>query len=1082
MLNICTLYFGAKRALSSAIQRIRPYPFLIKKWNSPGLRGPGFKQVMAVILILLLSFLSKASDALPQSDPIQSGNLSRKSFPRSLTQYVHKSWSFNTGLPGNEIHALVQTIDRSLWLGTDSGLVRFDGLDFTVFDPANTPAMTNANVRALTAAADGSLWIATEDGLLRLKDRVFTRYTEKDGLGGNNIAALSIDANGALWAYTSAPNDWRYRWSNGKFVIEPRATNSLSSQSKQCFGQTMLQDHNGDIWKIEFTSKFRFNGLSVLRDGKQTTYKTADGLSSNAVKLLFEDEHGAVWIKTDKGVDRYINGKFLHYHLHSHDPQPDVTCLKEDAHGNVLFVTRTEGVFRWSPQSVSQETLSGEISDGMFEDRDGNFWIVTSKGLDLLQEGFFTPYGRTEGMDAPPLSLMAARDGNIWVGTLTGKLYRLSSEKITEYRGLTTAPPADPRTGQSFIGRAILSIYQTSDEQIYISSVAGLKVLRGNELVELTNAAESISEKVETMYEDSEHTFWIGTDHGLVRLKNGEYTRYLTSPGAAINSVSVITGSADGGLWIGTSGGGLRHFKNGEFQDYTTANGLSHNVITALLEDSNGTLWIGTPRGLNLLKYGSITKWHSAKDYHALESHICAILRDDENRLWISSKEGILSFGGPAGKSNSWYYARYGAEDGIRSKSCSEGTQATGVKDRFGNLWFATNAGIVRVDPERISRESTPLQVFMESVSADFLSIDPVHGGSVPPGKNDLEFHYTAPSFRDPDKIQFRYRLVNLERNWVAAGTRRSAFYTNLAPGKYLFQVQVRNINGVWNESGASVEIYLRPRFYQMLWVRLFFLLILCLSGAGLYLMRRRQLTAQMQRRLEERLIERTRIAQELHDTFLQDIVGLVFNIELASNELPSRPGEAKGRLQGVLDQLRQTVAAGRRALTDLRSPNISYGELSGALLHLGEQLQTDSGPRLNIHIEGNDSWLPSLIGDEVFQIGREALFNAIRHAQATTIEVALSCKERGLTLRVADDGCGIEPEILRRGRTGHFGLQGMRERAERIRAQFTCRSQQGHGTEISIHVPLPVSAARRRPAWFIPSTWNWLLKYINRS
>jgi signal transduction histidine kinase len=676
---------------------------------------------------------------------------------------------------------------------------------------------------------------------------------------------------------------------------------------------------------------------------------------------------------------------------------------------------------------------------------------------------------------------METRDGSIWVGTLSGKVYRLSEAGVKEYQGLTSAPLA-LRAGQSFIGRAILSIYQTSDEQIWASSVTGLKALREGKLVALPGATSSIPETVETMYEDSQHAFWLGTERGLLRLKNGQYTRYFTEPGAAINTVSVITGSTDGGLWIGTSGGGLRHFKDGTFRDYTTSDGLSHNLVTALFENTDGTLWIGTPRGLNSFKSGRFTTYSTKAD-HALQSHICAILEDHDRYLWVSSVKGVIRVSAvelenfAAGRSDSWNYMSYGLEDGVRSTRCSEGTQPTGIKDRVGNLWFATQAGIVRVDPQRVSSEIPPLQVFLDSVSADFIPIDPIRGGSVPAGKNDLEFHYNALSFRDPSKIQFRYRLVGFDESWVAAGTRRSAYYTNIAAGTYHFHVQVKNLNGMWSEAGASVEINLRPYFYQMLWFRFLCAFISISIVTGLYLMRKKQLAAQMQRRLEERLADRTRIAQELHDTFLQDIVGLVFNIELASNELPSQPGYAKGRLQWVLDQLRQTVAAGRRALTDLRSPNVSYGDLARALVRVGEQLRNETGPTVEIQVEGDINWLPPLVGDEVFQIGREALFNAVRHARARVIELTLGCVQNELMLRVADDGCGIEPEILRRGRSGHFGLKGMKERAERINGQFSCRSLEGAGTEIVLLVPLPTATGEHRSIWFLHSVARWLAR-----
>ncbi|MBZ5506022.1 MAG: hypothetical protein LAO78_11095 [Acidobacteriia bacterium] len=1057
-------------------------------WVTAGFGNHWSQQIAPAMLFVALcsAAISGTANALSQSHALQNESQQAQFAPKSLTQYVHKTWTFNGGLPGTAIRAIVQTSDGFLWLATDGGLARFDGLNFSVFDRTNTPAMTSEDIHSLAAGSDGSLWIGTQDGLLRLKDGIFDHYTEKDGLSGNNIGALRMDGNGTLsiQAFVSSGGLRFSQWNNGRFAADIQRAGLLTSLSRQCFGQSMLQDRNGDIWRASFPVR----GLSVIRNGKETKYTTRNGLSSNNVTLLFEDRRGTIWIKTDKAVDRFLDGKIVQYRLRPGEPEPAITCVQEDKRGDLWFQTREDGIFLWNRQGVShfgmKEGLSSSSVGSIFDDRDGNHWIITSKGLDLLQEGFFTSYDREEGItDESALNLMEARDGSIWVGTLSGKLYRLSDEGITEYSGLTS-PPLVTRAGESYINRAILSIYQTSDEQIWVSSVAGLKVFKKGKLMSPPGVTESIG-AVETMYEDPQGAFWVGTDRGLVRLKNGEYANYFTEPGSAINAVSVITSSTDGGLWIGTSGGGLRHFKEGTFHDYTMTDGLSSNLITALFESSDGTLWIGTPRGLNSFQGGRFTTYATATR-HALQNHVCAIVEDQDRHLWISSAKGVIRVPAQeladyaAGKAASWNYTTYGIEDGMRGTACRQGTQPVGMKDRLGNLWFATDSGIVRVDPLRISRGMTPLHIFIDSVSADLIRIDPIRGGSVPPGKNDLEFHYSVVTFRDPNKIQFRYRLLGFDQSWTQANTRRSAYYTNLTPGRYRFQIQVKNLDGTWNEAGASVEIILRPEFYQTLWFLIFCLLILISSLAGLYLMRKRQLATQMQQRLEERLADRTRIAQELHDTFLQDIVGLVFNIELASNDLPSRPGDAKGRLQGVLGQLRQTVAAGRRALTDLRSPNISYGDLANALQRLSEQLRSETGPKLKIRVEGSVNWLPPLIGDEVFQISREALFNAIRHAAARTIDITLSCTERELTLRVADDGCGIEPEILHQGRSGHFGLQGMKERAERIGAQFSCHSLQGVGTEIVLRVALPVFS-NKRTSVFMQSAANWVLRRKNK-
>jgi ligand-binding sensor domain-containing protein/signal transduction histidine kinase len=1001
---------------------------------------------------------------------------------KGIRQYVHTVWNSTSGFAADHITAITQTTDGYLWLGTTEGLVRLDGAHVTTFDRTNTKAMTNDAVHVLATAQDGSLWIGTADGLLHWKDGIFTRYTERDGIPGNNILTLETEQDGTLLiGATRGLDDFRQRaghWKDGKFTV----SDPFFSRNRQCFGQSALRDHDGNLWMTHLVG-----GLTILRNGKQTTYTAKDGLPNGTVELLLEDRSGTVWIQTAGGLSRFKDGKINTYRLRPGGAEPKVNCLLEDEKGDVWMGTRGDGLFRWTTDGVEsysmQDGLSNSSVGEIYEDREHNIWIVTATGLDLLQDALFTTYGTLEGLsDEHALAITETRDGSILIGSLTGTLNALKDGHMTVYN-VPKLPPRDSRDANGYVANAIFSLYQNANGNIFASRMNGLNQLMNGKLVSMRTAPATTTGLIEAIYQDSSGALWLGAEHGLFRLKDDKYTAYVTSPGSAINAVSVIVGSSDGGLWVGTSGGGLRHFKDGFFKTYTSQDGLSHDLITSLYQGADGTLWIGTPRGLDSLKDGRI-KIYTDKD-HMLTSQVCSILEDNDGYLWLSSNRGIIRIavaelaGFSSGKINTLDPMRYGVENGMRSAACAEGTQPTGWKDHRGDLWFATGRGIVEVNPDQVYR-AAPLLVHVETVKADLLPVDPIHGGNLPPGKNNLEISYSAPTFQAPNRVQFRYKLAGFDQDWVAAGTRRYAYYTNIPPGKYQFQVQVKNLNGKWNEAAASVDLYLMPHFYQTLWFRVgCFISVVFLLWGG-YLLRERHLITLMRLRLEERLADRTRIAQDLHDTFLQNVVGLVLHVEMAANQLPSDPLVAKQTLQRVLDQLRQTATGGRQALTDLRRPNISSSDLARALSQVGDELRGESDPALQVKAEGDVIWLHPLIGDEIFQIGREALLNAFRHSRAKTVHLILTCTADELQFQIADDGVGIPLEVLSSGLPGHFGLQGMRERVNRIGGQLGFRNRSSGGTEVTVRVPLRDNGDRTRSQRSRWSPAHWLRRLVS--
>ncbi len=565
--------------------------------------------------------------------------------------------------------------------------------------------------------------------------------------------------------------------------------------------------------------------------------------------------------------------------------------------------------------------------------------------------------------------------------------------------------------------------------------------------------ADGLAEdSVYAVHESRDGTVWAGTlGRGASRLRDGSFTTFTVADGLASNTVTSIVDVADGTTWFGTPNG-LSGFSKGAWRSYTIRDGLPSDDVTCLLEDSRGILWIGTDEGLALFDSGRVRAPVSVPA--SLHEQIFGMAEDGHGWLWVATSKRVLRvrreplFAAGLAAAD---MVEYGLSDGLQSTEVVKRNRSV-VGDPFGRTWFSMSRGLSVADPVRAARRSTPLVARIETVSVDGTGFDPEAARSIPPGPRRVTFGYSGVSLSAPDRIQFRYRLDGFDPGWSEPVSVRDAVYTNLRPGTYRFRVMASS-EGLWSGAEAAVAIAIAPSVWQTGWFQLTTGTIVVLILVGLYRLRLYRLTRQLSVRFEERLAERTRIAQDLHDTLLQGFLSASMQLHVAVDQMPAE-SSARARLGGVLELMAKVIEEGRNAVRGLRSREHELDDLEQSFSRIRHELGIGGEMEFRVIGEGDTRPLNPMIRDDVYRIGREAVVNAFRHSGAAHLEVGVQCTRRQLRVLVRDDGKGIDAEVLRAGREGHWGLSGMRERAEGIGGRLTVWSRPGGGTEVELTVP----------------------------
>jgi signal transduction histidine kinase/ligand-binding sensor domain-containing protein len=994
---------------------------------------------------------------------------------RDVSQYAHTPWKIRDGFSKGAIQSIAQTPDGYLWLGTELGLLRFDGVRNLTWRPPQNQRLPSNFITRLLAARDGTLWIGTVSGLASWKGGTVTRYPEFEGLP---IFSLLEGHEGSIWAGA-------HDIPKGKLceirLETVRCNPEIGGLGRGVYG--LHEDRLGNLWVGLETGVWRW------KPGPPRFYSVPGEL--DGIQGMADGVDGGLLISMRGGPRRLVDGKpQIAYPLPASMREFPSKQILQDRDGGLWIGTSGGGlahVHQGRTDVFSQaDGLSGDEVYAFFEDREGSIWVSTVNGLDRFRELPVVTYSTKEGLSNTPTSgILGTKDGSVWFGTGDG-LDRLNNGRVSVYgqQSSRTTSAARETAVSGIPNHGFASLLQDSRERIWVSSLSGIGYLENDRFIQTTVPGGV----VHALAEDSFGNLWIANqDLGLFKLSTRNEVRQIpwTTFGQQDPAYALARDPSRGGVWLGFYRGGVSYFDGDQVRaSYTTANGLGGGWVSQLRFDGEGVLWAATAGGLSRLNNGRIATLTSKNGLPCDAVHWT--MEDDARSVWLNMPCGLVRIA--RSELDSWAAAPdkggrkiqntvFDSLDGVWSTALAGGYTPHVAKSPDGKLWFYTPGGISVVDPRHLPTNQLPPPVEIEKITADrktyweSLSGDAPSNPRLPPLVRDLTIDYTALSLVAPEKIRFRYKLEGRDRDWRDdADNRRQAVYSDLAPHHYRFRVMAANNSGVWNEAGASLDFSVNPAYYQTTWFRA--LVVAAFLGllAGLYRLRLLYLARQFNIRLDERVNERLRIARDLHDTLLQSFQGVLLKFHAVAFALPDRPAEAQKTLESAIEQARQAVAEGRDAVQGLRSSTVVMNDLARAITTLGEGLASDqNGQRaadFRVHVEGTSRDLAPLVRDEVYRIAGEALRNSFRHAGARRIEVEIHYETRHLRMRIRDDGKGIDAQVLSAGgRDGHHGLPGMRERAELVGGKLAVWSEVNSGTEIELVIPSVIAYAKAQAA-----------------
>jgi signal transduction histidine kinase/ligand-binding sensor domain-containing protein len=1010
-----------------------------------------------------------------------------------VSQYAHTAWKVRDGFAKGRINSIAQTLDGYLWLGTDFGLYRFDGVRAVPWQPPGGQQLPSNTIVRLLVARDGTLWIGTLKGLASWKDGRITQYPEVS----TQIGPLLQDREGTVWFATYGP---------GRLC-------AIKNKNVTCYGAEILgrsadalyEDRKGNLWVSSATGLWRW------APGRAERFKFPSSvLTANS---LMEDDSGALLMATNDGVKRLVGGKIQNYVL------PDTTGNIRPqqffrSHDGSLWVSSLQGLFHLHQDKVDRysvaDGLSGDNLWSIFEDHEGSVWVTTTNGLDRFREYAFPRISRDQGLStAGAFLVQAGADGTIWIGTTDG-LNRWENGHITIYDRQSTldrnrrrdarAPNISGRIWEiveSGLTGGVRALGQDDQGRQWVATSKGNFYFEEGRFHRVAGVAAG--------------NIWSisGDGHGSMWINDGTVGLFYVVGGNTVQEIpwsrfgrkyrgarASLPDPSRAGIWLGFYDGGLAFFGDGQVRaSYTSADGLGNGRVNDLRFGSRGTLWAATEGGLSRIKDGRIQTLTSKNGLPCDEVHWS--MEDDDHFVWLYMPCGLVRVARSeldawvSDSSRKVQFASFDSSDGVMSVGVygSSGPHVTKAPD--GRIWFPHTEGVSVIDPRRLPFNKVAPPVHIEQVTADSKTYDvaldrseegpAAEGGRyrrlrLPPLVRDLEIDYTALSLVVPEKVMFRYKLESWDRDWQDVGTRRQAFYSNLRPRNYRFRVTACNNSGVWNEAGAFLDFSVAPAYYQTLWFRLSCVAAFLALLWVLYQLRLQQLAREFSMRLDERVSERTRIARELHDSLLQGVQGLMFRLQAVREFLPERPSEAMKVLDSALERGDKVIVEGRDTISDLRQSAVGDSDIAQALTALGEELaaQSNNGaaPCVRVLVEGKQREIDPVLRDEIYRIAREALRNAFRHAKAQKVEAQITYGDSEFLLHVRDDGIGMAPEVANHGaRAGHWGLPGMRERAKSFGAKLEVWSEHGAGTEIELTIPAAISygkSSARPKSWFL--------------
>ena len=961
------------------------------------------RQFQSIAAALLLLFVAHSAHALDPNQPFSS--------------YIQTRFTDVEGLSSNIVSGIVQSPDGFLWIRYGSGaLDRFDGQHFSM--------RANGKIMALTLAPDGDLWLAS-DALLRVPATTFHRFGPLESIShpvglsaDERMVALHFSRSGTLWIGTTAG---LYRFEHGVF----------SNVIPQGLFERIEESSNGDLLLTSSKGFMVWNGSQVVPHPELATQL---GVNGNDIHHVLEDSRGVTWIATTLGLARRV-GDSIEKLQPWGSKKHEATRVYEDPQGNV-WISGEEGLSRATTEGVKLAVPHMKVRC-MYGDRDGNLWVGTNgEGLYRFKDRSVRVFTTADGLPGNvPMTVLTRHDGTLWAGFNCGGLVHFDGHNIRTY----------------------------------------------NEKDGLLNSC------VFSLAEDANNDLWVGTfGGGAFRFHDGSFTQYSKPQGLPVDVVFSVSSTRDGSMWFMTPKA-LSRLRDGQVRNYTAADGLSSSLTFGVRDDGRGGMWISTRKGLDHLEHDRFTRVPSIPEnrvyflgegssgalYMSMKERgvgrfengqFTEILPQFEQNSMVKADNGDLWLGGitivrvPAGgleqrlrHDEPLDFETFGPADGMTSTQGSDGSPGSTITPD-GKLWVATVEGLTMLDLPHLPRTDRKPVIYMKEFTVGRSAQLPSQELVLPAGTSHMELRFDAIEITSPEKIRMQYRMDGVDSEWLDVTPPGRAIYSTIPPGTHAFHVRACNRNGIWDRTGMVYLIIQKPFFYQTIWFRLALLATALLLVFGLYRLRLRQATARLNARFDERLAERTRIARELHDTLLQTIQGS----KLVADEALDKPGDV-GQLHGTIKRLSgwlgQATQEGRAALNSLRTATIETSDLAAGLRRATEECLLNNSMTVKFSVTGNTRELHPIARDEIYRIGYEAIRNACEHASASQLEICLSYA-RDLTLRVKDNGVGINTTILTEGKTGHFGLQGMRERATRIGSKLTLVSTPGAGTELTLVVP----------------------------
>lgn len=982
---------------------------------------------MRVAFILALLVLALATPTLAQ---------------RGRFRFEH--WTTDKGLPQNTVRNIVQARDGYLWMTTYDGLVRFDGVRFTVFDKSNTSAIRHNRFTAVHEDRHGTLWAGTDMGdLVAYRDGVFTNRTPVEVPPNFPIMEFRRDLNddlivtnatGAYYfhenRYTPTPRDYTdprlrlYRAPSGRqWRIDTRGARGVIDGRESYYAiniehpdeLSIYEDSRGELWLGYGEILYR------LWEGHVTQYGSIDGLPARVrARPECEDGEGGLWfiattqLEDKIGVIRFADGRFTFYGGDAGLPATTYTQIICDREGSIWIATGV-GLFQIKKELIASYSTANGLSHNeiypMLQTRDGRIW-AGGKGLNVMREGKFERHPLNHYV-AQPTALLEDRAGRLWIGS--GGVFRYEPGKFKVVVPIETNP------------YPVWAIREDRAGAVWIATSNGLVKLVGDKVVLRYTTKDGLPDddvKVihESVDESGKSVLWIGTWGGLARIRDTEITSYTRAQGLAGDHVRSIYEDSDGVLWIGTYDDGLSRFHKGRFFNIHRENGLYNNGVFQILEDRHGYFWMSCNKG------------------------IYRVSRRELNEL----AEGRIS------RVNS---VAFGRDDGMLSSECNGGRQPAGFVAHDGRMWFPTMGGMTVLDPEAVKPNTLAPPVMIEAVSLEQAHIDHKNGVTLRPGQRDLEIVYTGLSFIKPEQMKFKYRLEGLDPHWVDAGNRRTAYFPYVPPGQYRFRVIAANSDGVWNEQGAVLDVYVATPFHRTWW----FLTFVSLSVAGLVvLVYRRRVNALRVRQaaqeafsrqlIDSQEAERKRIAAELHDSLGQNLL-IVKNWALVGLNSLATDNPAREHLSEISEATTLALDEVREISHDLRPYQLERLGLTNTLEYMMRSIQNSSDIEFSVEIANVDGMLSPESEINLYRIVQELINNVIKHSEAGEARLSIRRTASGAQVVCQDNGKGFDPAVVARSTNSGMGLTGLAERVRILGGSYNIESAPGAGTRVTITV-----------------------------